>query len=181
MTRIAVLCSGGGTNFQALIDAWHGGMFENGELALLIASRSQIFALERAANNGIQAVIVNRKDYPTPEEYDAAMLSELERHNIDLVVMAGFLSIVGPKVLAAYEERIMNVHPALIPSFSGKGFYGLHVHKAALDYGVKVTGATVHMVNHIVDGGRIILQKAVEVMPNDTPETLQRRVMEEVE
>lgn len=181
MTKIAVLCSGGGTNLQALIDAWHDGMFENGELALVVASRPQIFALERASANGIPAVIVNRKDFPAPDQCDEAMLAQLSRHNIDLVVTAGFMSILGPKVLAAYEDRIINVHPSLIPSFCGKGFYGLHVHKAALDYGVKVTGATVHIVNHIVDGGRILLQKAVEVLPGDTPESLQRRVMEEAE
>ncbi|MCL2055784.1 MAG: phosphoribosylglycinamide formyltransferase [Oscillospiraceae bacterium] len=181
MTKIAVLCSGSGTNLQALIDAWHDGMFEDGAIALVIASRPQIFALERASDNGIPAVIVNRRDYHTSQEYDDAMLTELKRHHIDLVVTAGFLSILGPKVLAAYEERIINVHPSLIPSFCGKGFYGLHVHKAALDYGVKVTGATVHIVNHIVDGGRILLQKAVEVLPDDTPEILQKRVMEQAE
>ena len=181
MTRIAVLCSGGGTNLQALIDAWRGGMFKNGELALVVASRPQIFALERAAANGIPSVVVNREDFPAPDEYDAAILAELRRFHIDLAVTAGFMSILGPKVLAAYEDRIINVHPSLIPSFCGKGFYGLRVHKAALDYGVKVTGATVHIVNHIVDGGRILLQKAVEVKPDDTPESLQRRVMEEAE
>jgi phosphoribosylglycinamide formyltransferase-1 len=181
MTRIAVLCSGSGTNFQALIDAWRGDMFEDGELSLLIASRPGIFALQRAADNGILSVVVSRKSYPSPDEYDAAMLQELDRHKIDLVVAAGFLSILGPKVLAGYENRIINVHPALLPSFGGKGFYGLRVHEAALEYGVKVTGATVHMVNHIVDGGKIILQKAVEVMPGDTPESLQRRVMQEAE
>ncbi|MCL2009522.1 MAG: phosphoribosylglycinamide formyltransferase [Synergistaceae bacterium] len=181
MIRIAVLCSGGGTNLQALIDAWRSGTFVNGEIALVLASRPQIFALERAAANDIPAVIVNRKDYPNPDEYDEAMLTQLKSHNIDLVVMAGFLSILGSKVLAAYEDRIINVHPSLIPSFCGKGFYGLRVHKAALDCGVKVTGATVHMVNHVVDGGRILLQKAVKVLPDDTPESLQQRVMEEAE
>jgi len=181
MTRIAVLCSGGGTNLQALIDAWHEGMFENGEIALVVGSRPGIFALERASDNSIPAVIVNRKDYHTADEYDEAMLIQLDRHHVDLVVTAGFLSLLGPRVLTAYEERIINIHPSLIPSFCGKGFYGLHVHKAALDYGVKVTGATVHMVNHIYDGGRILLQKAVEVMPDDTPESLQKRVMEEAE
>jgi len=180
-TRIAVLCSGNGTNLQALIDAWRGGMLENGEIVLVIASRPGIFALERASANGIPAEIVNRKDCGTPDEYDQAMHAQLERYRADLVVTAGFLGIVGPKVLATYEDRIINVHPSLIPSFCGKGFYGLHVHKAALEHGVKVTGATVHMVNHIVDGGRILLQKAVEVLPGDTPETLQRRVMEEAE
>jgi len=181
MVRIAVLCSGGGTNLQALIDAWQNGMFENGEIALVIASRPGIYALERAAKGGIASVVVNRKDFAYADEYDAALLEQLVTHNIDLVVTAGFLSIIGAKVLTAYEDRIINVHPSLIPSFCGHGFYGLRVHEAALNYGVKVTGATVHIVNHVVDGGQILLQKAVEVLPDDTPETLQRRVMEQAE
>jgi len=181
MIRIAVLCSGSGTNLQALIDAWQAGALENGEIVLIVASRPGIFALERAANSGIASVVVNRKDFVSAAEYDAVLLEQLILHNVDLAVTAGFLSILGPKVLAAYEDRIINVHPSLIPSFCGKGFYGLRVHEAALAYGVKVTGATVHIVNHIVDGGRILLQKAVEVLPGDTPETLQRRVMEQAE
>ena len=181
MVRIAVLCSGGGTNLQALIDAWQAGMFENGELALVVASRPGVFALERAAKADVTSVVVSRKDFANADEYDAALLEQLSAHNIDLVVTAGFLSILGAKVLTAYEDRIINVHPSLIPSFCGHGFYGLRVHEAALEYGVKVTGATVHIVNHVVDGGRILLQKAVEVLPDDTPETLQHRVMEQAE
>jgi phosphoribosylglycinamide formyltransferase-1 len=181
MTRIAVLCSGGGTNLQALIDAWLNGKFENGELSLVVASRPNIFALERATANNIPTVTINRNDYPSSDEYDMALLAQLSLHKIDFVVLAGFLGIIGHSTLTAYENRIINVHPSLIPAFCGKGFYGLHVHKAVLDYGVKLTGATVHIVNHIVDGGRILLQKAVEVLPNDTPESLQRRVMEEAE
>lgn len=181
MTRIAVLVSGGGTNLQCLIDAWKEGRFETGELSLVIASRPDIYAIRRASDSNIPTVTVARKDYTVVEEYDGAMLEVLSRYHIDLVVTAGFLSILGPQVLTAYENKVINIHPSLIPSFCGKGFYGLHVHKAALDYGVKVTGATVHFVNHIVDGGKIILQKAVEVLPEDTPESLQQRVMEEAE
>ena len=181
MTRIAVLCSGGGTNLQALIDAWKSGGLDGGELALVVASRPGVYALERAAENGIPNVVVARKAYATMADYDHAMAQELAQHNVDFLVTAGFLSILGPEVLAAYDNKIINVHPALIPSFCGKGFYGLHVHEAALEHGVKVTGATVHFVNHIVDGGAIILQKAVNVLPGDTPETLQQRVMVEAE
>jgi len=172
MTRIAVLCSGGGTSLQALIDAQKSGSLGNGEISLVIASRLGIFALERAAANHIPTAIAKR---------DEDILAQLCGHNIDLVVLAGFLSVIGARVLEAYEDRIINIHPSLIPSFSGQGFYGLRVHKAALERGVKITGATVHIVNHIVDGGRIILQKSVEVLPDDTPESLQRRVMEEAE
>jgi len=179
LTKIAVLCSGGGTNFQALLDAAE--KFENGTIDLLIASRPGIMALERAKARGIPSVVVSRKDYATAEEYDEAICAQLDSYNISLVVMAGFLQIIGAKTLKAYEDRIINIHPSLIPSFCGSGFYGLHVHKAALEYGVKVSGATVHIVNNIVDGGRILLQKAVEVLPNDTPESLQLRVMEEAE
>ena len=181
MTRIAVLCSGGGTNLQALIDAWKQGDLAGGELALVMASRPGVYALERAAENGIPRVVVARKAYATLADYDHAMAQELAQHNIDFVVTSGFLSILGSEVLSAYDNKIINVHPSLIPSFCGKGFYGLHVHEAALAYGVKVTGATVHFVNHIVDGGRIILQKAVDILPGDTPEALQQRVMEQAE
>ncbi|MDL2233135.1 phosphoribosylglycinamide formyltransferase [Ruminococcaceae bacterium OttesenSCG-928-L11] len=181
MTRIAVLISGGGTNLQSLIDAQTAGMFEDGEIVLVLSSKQKVFAIQRAADNGIPSVIVARKDYHNLEDYDGAMRAELDRYHVDLVVLAGFLSILGPKVLGAYGGRILNIHPALIPSFCGKGFYGLHVHKAALDYGVKVTGATVHFVNEVVDGGKIVLQKAVDVMPDDTPESLQLRVMEDAE
>jgi len=181
MTRIAVLCSGGGTNLQALIDAWKAGMFENGELSLVVASRPDIFALKRAEDNDIASVIVERKNFDSEAEYDLELAKKLGEHNIDLVVTAGFMSILGKEVLTAYKDRIINVHPSLIPSFCGKGYYGLRVHEAALDYGVKITGATVHIVNHIVDGGRILLQKPVEVLPDDTAESLQKRVMEEAE
>jgi phosphoribosylglycinamide formyltransferase-1 len=181
-TRIAVLVSGGGTNLQALIDAWKAGRLETGEIALVVASKPGIYALQRAADNAIPSVTIERARYaPDMDAYDAAMLDALTRYHIDLVVLAGFLTILGPKVLAAFDRRIINVHPALIPAFSGKGFYGLHVHKAALDYGVKITGATVHYVNGEIDGGEIIMQKAVDVLADDTPETLQRRVMEEAE
>lgn len=180
-TKIAVLCSGSGTNFQALINAWQAGDFADGEIALLIASRKRIQAIERAAAHNIPALVIRRKDFETAEAYDEAFRLELEKHCIDLVVTAGFLQILGAKTLEAYKDRIINVHPSLIPSFCGMGFYGLKVHQAALEYGVKLSGATVHIVNHVVDGGRILLQKAVEVQPDDSPETLQRRVMEEAE
>lgn len=180
-TKIAVLCSGGGTNLQALIDAQRAGQFENGEIVLVVASRPGIYALQRAADNGIPSVIVNRKELRTLDAFDEEMFGELQRHHVNLVVLAGFLSLLGPKVLGAYGGRILNIHPSLIPSFCGKGFYGLHVHKAALEYGVKVTGATVQLVDAEYDTGPILLQKAVEVEPDDTPESLQRRVMEEAE
>jgi len=179
--RIAVLCSGSGTNLQALINAWHNGKFEKSIIALVVASRPNIFALERASASNIPAVIVDKKEYKAPDKFDDALLAQLKSHNIDLVVMAGYLCILGSKVLTDFEGRIINVHPSLIPSFCGKGYYGLRVHEAALEYGVKVTGATVHIVNHIVDGGRILSQKAVDVLPDDTPESLQRRVMETAE
>lgn len=181
ITRIAVLVSGGGTNLQALIDAWKAEKLETGEIALVISSKKGTYALQRAADNGIPSMALERKAFHNMDDFHDAMLEALTRYRIDLVVTAGFLTIIGPKVLAAYEKKIINIHPALIPSFCGKGFYGLHVHKAALDYGVKVTGATVHYVNGEIDGGEIILQKAVDVLPDDTPETLQRRVMEEAE
>jgi phosphoribosylglycinamide formyltransferase-1 len=179
MTKIAALVSGGGTNLQALIDARQS--FGGGELALVISSNPNAYALERAKAAGIPAVTLDPKAYATPAEYDAALREALAAREIGLVVLAGFLRVLGPKVLAAYSDRIINVHPSLIPSFCGKGFYGLRVHEAALKAGVKVTGATVHLVNEIVDGGRILLQKAVDVLPGDTPETLQQRVMREAE
>ncbi|MBQ2719532.1 MAG: phosphoribosylglycinamide formyltransferase [Clostridia bacterium] len=179
--RIAVLVSGGGTNLQALIDAERAGALPSGELALVVSSKAGVFALERAAAAGIPAVVISRRDLGSPEAFEDALLSALREAGIDLVVLAGFLSILGPRVIAAYPDRILNVHPSLIPSFCGAGFYGLRVHEAALSYGVKVTGATVHLVNEIPDGGRILLQRAVEILDGDTPETLQRRVMEEAE
>lgn len=181
MVHIAVLVSGGGTNLQALLDAQDAGKIPNGKIVKVIASRPDAYALERAARHGVETAVVSRKTFASAEEFDGALLRELESCGAELVVLAGFLSILGEKVIAAYRDRILNVHPALIPSFCGKGFYGLKVHEAALAYGVKVTGATVHFVNEIPDGGAIVLQKAVAVQPGDTPETLQRRVMEEAE
>jgi len=181
MTKIAVLVSGGGTNLQALIDARERGELGGGELSLVISSRAGVGALERAQRAGIRAVTVERRKYEKHEDFDSALAAELAENGIDLVVLAGFLSILGPRTLKTYENRIINVHPALIPSFCGKGFYGMRVHEEVLKYGVKVTGATVHFVNEVVDGGRIILQKAVDVLPDDTPQILQQRVMREAE
>jgi phosphoribosylglycinamide formyltransferase-1 len=181
MIKIAVLVSGGGTNLQALIDAWKKHELEGGELSLVISSKPDVGALERAEKAGIKAITIERKKYAGIAEFDDAVADALSENGIGLVVLAGFLSILGQRTLQTYENRIINVHPALIPSFCGKGFYGLRVHRAALEYGVKVTGATVHFVNDVIDGGKIILQKAVDVLPDDTPETLQQRVMSEAE
>lgn len=181
MRNIAVLVSGGGTNLQAILESERRGENPNGKVTLVVASKPGVYALERAKNFGVPGVVVRRKDYATAEEFDAALLNVLREHRIDLVVLAGFLSVLGPSVIAAYPDRILNVHPSLIPSFCGPGFYGLRVHEAALARGVKVTGATVHFVNEVCDGGPILLQKAVEVQPDDTPETLQKRVMVEAE
>lgn len=180
-TRIAVFVSGGGTNLQALIDAQNRGEIPDGEIVLVVASNPEAYALTRAANAGIPAVAVSRKACASQEAFETQICSHLDAHNIDLIVLAGFLSILSAKFTARYADRIVNVHPSLIPSFCGKGFYGLRVHEAALEYGVKVTGATVHLVNEIPDGGRILLQKAVDILPGDTPEVLQRRVMEQAE
>jgi phosphoribosylglycinamide formyltransferase-1 len=180
-TRIAVFVSGGGTNLQALIDAQTRGEIPDGEIVLVVASNPEAFALKRAENAGIPAVAVSRKACASQEAFEDAICAHLDAHQIDLIVLAGFLSILSAKFTGRYADRIVNVHPSLIPSFCGKGFYGLKVHEAALAYGVKVTGATVHLVNEIPDGGRILLQKAVEILPNDTPEVLQRRVMEQAE
>lgn len=181
MLNIAVLVSGGGTNLQALIDAQQAGQIQNGKIACVIASKPGIYALERAAKAEIPTEILVRKQYPTMEDYDKVLIDTLERYEIDLIVLAGFMTIISDKVIRHYENRMINIHPSLIPSFCGEGFYGLRVHEAALEKGVKVTGATVHFVNEVCDGGPIILQKAVEVQQGDTPETLQRRVMEEAE
>ena len=175
--RIAVLASGGGTNLQALIDAQARGELKSGQIALVIADKAGIGAIARAEKAGIDCALIIRKE-PSFEE---KVLSTLLEHNIDMVVLAGFLGILSGSFVERYSGPMINIHPALIPSFCGKGFYGLRVHQAALDYGVKVTGATVHYVNAIPDGGRILLQKAVDVLPDDTAETLQRRVMEEAE
>ena len=180
--RIAVLVSGGGTNLQALIDAQAAGVITSGEIALVVSNKSGVYALERAARAGIPAETVTRKaSGGTQEGFEQALLAVLERHRIDLVVLAGFLSILSAGFIRKYENRIINVHPSLIPAFCGKGYYGLKVHEAALAYGVKVTGATVHLVNEIPDGGRILLQKAVDILPGDTAEVLQKRVMEQAE
>ena len=181
MTNIAVMVSGGGTNLQALIDAQKAGKIPHGTIKLVIASNDRAYALERAEKAGIDSVVIRHKDYPVQEEFDQKIVDTLHDHDIDMVVLAGYLSILGPTMIRAYEDRIINIHPSLIPSFRGKGFYGLKVHEEALKRGVKVTGATVHLVNEIPDGGRILKQKAVEVKEGDTPETLQRRVMEQAE
>lgn len=177
--NIAVLVSGGGTNLQALINAQQAGKLGSGKIACVISSKPGVYALERAKIAGIATEILPARN--SGEDISAALLEMLERYDIGLVILAGFLSILDEKVTSAYENRIINVHPALIPSFCGKGFYGLKVHEAALEYGVKVTGATVHFVNEIPDGGAIILQKAVDILPDDTAEILQRRVMEQAE
>ncbi len=181
MLNIAVLVSGGGTNLQALIDAQQRGELPNGKLALVLASKQEAFAIERAQKAGITTQVLLRSAYQTQQAYDDALLAQLTQHGIDLVVLAGFLSIISNRVIAAYRNRILNIHPSLIPSFCGAGFYGLRVHQAALERGVKITGATVHLVNEICDGGPIILQKAVPVQAGDTPEALQKRVMEQAE
>lgn len=181
MRNIAVMVSGGGTNLQALIDAEKAGKISHGKITLVIASNDSAYALERAKNNGIEAVVVKRKAYENQNAFDDAIVETLHTHNIDMVVLAGYLSILGETVIQAYRDRIINIHPSLIPSFCGKGFYGLKVHEAALARGVKVTGATVHLVNEIPDGGRILKQKAVYIEDGDTAETLQRRVMEQAE
>ncbi len=180
MIRIAVFVSGGGTNLQALIDAEKSGLIHSGHIALVIASREGVYALERAEKAGIPAAVVARSG-STQAEFEERILEKLTEYRIDMIVLAGFMSILSADFTRRFPERILNVHPALIPSFCGKGYYGLRVHEAALNYGVKVTGATVHYVNEVPDGGRILLQKAVEVLPGDTPETLQRRVMEQAE
>ncbi len=179
--KIGVLVSGGGTNLQALIDAEKRGELGGGTISLVIASKPGVYALERAANNNIESKVLARRDYQSISDYSKALADELKAHGIELVVLAGFLTIIDEQVYEAYPNKILNVHPALIPSFSGKGFYGLHVHEAALAKGVKVSGATVHIVTPECDAGPIVLQKAVEVKEGDTPETLQKRIMEEAE
>ncbi len=181
MKNIVVLVSGGGTNLQALIDAEKRGELGNGKITCVIASKADAYALERAKNNGIKAVALVRKDYPDVAAYSKAMTDLLIAEKADLVVYAGFMTILDEQVCNAFPYKMMNVHPALIPSFCGKGFYGLHVHEAALAKGVKLSGATVHFVTEECDGGPIILQKAVEVKNGDTPEILQKRIMEEAE
>lgn len=177
VARIAVLVSGGGTNLQALIDAQNSGIIHSGKIELVISNNANAYALERAKNAGISAIYVSKKDCGGQEEFEEKLKAVLNENKIDLIVLAGFMSILSENFTKAYPKRIINVHPSLIPSFCGKGFYGLYVHEAALKYGVKVTGATVHFVNEIPDGGEIIIQKAVNIRENDTPETLQKRVM----
>ena len=181
MVRAAVLVSGGGTNLQAIIDAKRAGKIPSAELALVVASNASAYALTRAENAGIAHTVLRKEKGEAPADYGERLLTLLRENAIDVVVLAGFLTILPENVIRAYDHRILNIHPSLIPSFCGDGFYGLHVHEAARKRGVKVTGATVHFVNEITDGGDIIAQKAVEVLPGDTPETLQRRVMEQAE
>ena len=181
MTRIAVLVSGGGTNLQALIGARDRGELGGGELAAVISSKADAYALERAKNAGIPGYVIARKDYDSNRAMTQALVAKLKELGIDLVVLAGFMHILTEEMVQAYPNAILNVHPALIPSFCGAGYYGLHVHEKALAYGAKVTGATVHFVNEEPDGGPIVLQKAVDILPGDTPEVLQRRVMEQAE
>lgn len=179
--KIAVLVSGGGTNLQALIDAWQGGIIKSGEIALVVSNNESAYALTRAKNAGIPTAVVLKKNCTDRADFEGRILKALQENGIDMIVLAGFMSILSADFVSHYPQRIINVHPSLIPSFCGEGFYGLKVHEAALSYGVKVTGATVHFVNEIPDGGRIILQKAVDILDGDTPEILQKRVMEQAE
>ena len=179
--KIAVLVSGGGTNLQALIDSEKSGVLKSGEIVLVISNSASAYALERAKNAGIESAVLLKKELGSQEAFEEALIKLLDEKGIELIVLAGFMSILSEKFTSHYENRIINVHPSLIPSFCGKGFYGLRVHEAALEYGVKVTGATVHFVNEIPDGGKIIMQKAVSILPGDTAEVLQKRVMQEAE
>ncbi len=181
MKNIAVLVSGGGTNLQALLDAEKSGIIKSGKISLVISNKADAYALERAKNAGVETAVVLKKSYESREGFEGAIIDLLTEKKIDIIVLAGFMVILSENFTKKYPERIINVHPSLIPSFCGEGFYGLHVHEAALSYGVKVTGATVHFVNEIPDGGKIIMQKAVEIKEGDTPEILQKRVMEEAE
>lgn len=181
MKNIVVLVSGGGTNLQALIDAQNRGEIKNGKITCVISSNPNAYALTRAQNNNISTEVIRRKDFAEFDEYDNALTELLKSKNADVVVLAGFMTILGSKVISAFENKIINIHPSLIPSFCGEGYYGLHVHEAALKKGVKVTGATAHFVNEVCDGGPIIIQKAVDIQNGDTPEILQKRVMEQAE
>ena len=180
-TKIAVLVSGGGTNLQALIDAEKSGIIKSGEISLVLSNKADAYALTRAENAGIATAVVEKKTCADKVEFEARIIECLENNGIELVILAGFMCILSENFISHFEKRIINVHPSLIPSFCGEGFYGLRVHEAALSYGVKVTGATVHFVNEIPDGGEIIMQKAVEILDGDTPEILQKRVMEQAE
>ena len=179
--KIAVFVSGGGTNLQAIIDNIKDGILKDVEITLVLSSSKDAYALERAANNGIKTAVVSRKDFASVEEWDEAVVSAVEASGAELIVLAGYLSLLGPKIVAEYSNRIINIHPALIPSFCGAGMYGIRPHKAALAKGVKVSGATVHFVNENYDEGPILLQKAIDILPNDTPESLQKRIMQECE
>ncbi len=181
MLRVGVLVSGGGTNLQAIIDAIADKKITNAEIVTVVASNPKAYAIERAKKHNIPAIVISRKAFNSIEEHDSAVCDHMQNMDVDLIVMAGYLSIVGEQLISKFKNRIINIHPSLIPSFCGPGFYGLKVHEAALERGVKVTGATVHIVNEICDGGPILLQKAVEVEEGDTPEILQRRVMEQAE
>ena len=181
LTRITVLVSGGGTNLQALIDAQKSGIIKSGQITLVVSNNPDAFALQRAKSAGIDTEVVNKKECASQTEFEEKLIETLEKNKTDLIVLAGFMCILSENFTSKYKNKIINVHPSLIPSFCGKGFYGLHVHEAALNYGVKVTGATVHFVNEIPDGGKIIMQKAVEIQDGDPPEILQKRVMEEAE
>ena len=175
--KIAVLVSGGGTNLQALIDAEHSGIIKSGTISLVVSNVKDAYALTRAENAGIESLTLSKKSLGSQDAFEDKLIEELDKRGIELIILAGFMSILSEKFTRHFADRIINVHPSLIPSFCGKGFYGLRVHEAALEYGVKVTGATVHFVNEIPDGGKIIMQKAVKILENDTPETLQKRVM----
>ena len=179
--RIAVLVSGGGTNLQAIIDAQKAGILTSGKVELVVADKKEAYALTRAENNNIKTEVIVKKECASKQEFEEKIISVLEENKIDFIILAGFMQILSESFTTKYANRIINVHPSLIPSFCGEGFYGLRVHEAALEYGVKVTGATVHFVNEIPDGGKIIAQKAVEILEGDTPETLQKRVMENAE
>lgn len=180
-TKIAVFVSGGGTNFEALINAQENGKIPHGEIVLMVSSSKTAYALKRAENHGIKSVVCSKKELGSQESFEEEILKNLKENDIQLIVLAGFMSILSKEFTKKYENRIINIHPSLIPSFCGEGFYGLHVHEAVLKKGVKVTGATVHIVNEIPDGGPIIMQKAVYIEDNDTPEILQKRVMEQAE
>ena len=181
MKKIRVLVAGGGTNLQALIDAQKSGVLKSGEIVTVVSNKAGAYALERAKNAGIDAHVILRRDHASKEDFDIALRDYMQSKGVEVVVLAGFLSILGENFLNAYKDKIINIHPSLIPSFCGDGFYGLKVHEAALSYGVKVTGATAHLVNEITDGGKILLQKAVYIEDGDTPEILQKRVMEQAE
>ena len=181
MLRVVVMVSGGGTNLQAIIDAVKSGDITNTEIVAVISNNYDVYALERAKKAGIEGVVVSPKDYSDRQEFNKALLDKVNSYKPDLIVLAGFLVVIPEAMIDEYENKIINIHPSLIPSFCGTGYYGLKVHEAALDYGVKVTGATVHFVNEIPDGGKIILQKSVDILPDDTPEVLQKRVMEQAE